>query len=142
VKPIAVLAVALLSQAASATPPAVTCRAASDPDARVFRLEPVGGQWRLAFRSRETGERWIRLALPNARPSITADSVRLSYRNANGGRQVDLVASANASSLDVWIDHGLEVNIEPDLDPAVDLMNTDGPLGNVRCETDRSPGPP
>jgi hypothetical protein len=28
----------------------------------------------------------------------------------------------------------LEVNIEPDLDPRVELMNTDGPITNLTCE--------
>jgi len=116
-----------------AADPSVSCRVKGDPSARVFRLESVGGSWRLSFRKRETGERWVRLALPNAKPVIGRDSVRLSYRNANGGRQVDLAATPETSSLDVWVDHGLEVNIEPDLDPEVDLMNTNGPLAGVRC---------
>jgi len=125
------------AETGAAQPPSVTCQAAGDPDGREYRLEPVDGRWRLSFRNRETGERWIRLALPNAQPAITADSVRLSYRNANGGRQIDLVAAPDASRLDVWVDHGLEVNIEPDLDPAVDSMNTHGPLGGVRCAIER-----
>jgi hypothetical protein len=31
------------------------------------------------------------------------------------------------------LDHGLEVNIEPDLDPAVDRMTTNGPLTSLDC---------
>jgi hypothetical protein len=31
------------------------------------------------------------------------------------------------------VDHGLEVNIEPDLDPAVDRMTTNGPLTSLDC---------
>ena len=42
------------------------------------------------------------------------------------------VASDHAR-LDVYVDHGLEVNIEPDLDPAVDRMNTNGPLTALDC---------
>jgi hypothetical protein len=57
----------------------------------------------------------------------------LSYRNANGGRQVDLRVTPDGSHLDVWVDYGLEVNIEPDLDPRIDHMNTEGPLAGVRC---------
>ncbi|MEO7135730.1 MAG: acyloxyacyl hydrolase [Vicinamibacterales bacterium] len=37
--------------------------------------------------------------------------------------------------LDIHVNHGLEVNVERDLDPAVELMNTDGPLAIV-CSTD------
>ena len=34
------------------------------------------------------------------------------------------------------MNHGLEVNVEADLDPAVDLMNTDGPI-DVACAIGR-----
>jgi hypothetical protein len=115
----------------------VTCRVANDPDQRVYRLAQSDGRWDLLFRNRETGDHWIRLALPNAEPVFAPDSVRLTYRNANGGRQADLTVTNTTSALDVWIDYGLEVNIEPDLDPKVDLMNTHGPLRDVRCIIDQ-----
>ena len=121
------------SVAGTAAPPVVECAMPDDPESRVFRLEQAEGQWRLSFRSRETHGRWIRLALPSAQPVVDAERVRLSYRNANGGRQIDLSVTDAGSSLDVWVDYGLEVNIEPDLDPKVDLMNTEGPLDGVRC---------
>lgn len=117
----------------TATPPVVECAVPDDPESRVFRLEQAEGQWRLSFTSHETDGRWIRLALPSAQPVVDAERVRLSYRNANGGRQIDLSVTDAGSSLDVWVDYGLEVNIEPDLDPKVDLMNTEGPLEGVRC---------
>lgn len=119
--------------------PPVTCRVEHDPAARVYTLDKEGDRWRLSFRSAETGEAWIRLALPGAAPRLVDGRVRLSYRNANGGRQIELVASARQSSLDVWVDHGLEVNIEPDLDPRVDLMTTGGPLAGVACSVGGSP---
>jgi hypothetical protein len=111
----------------------VTCRVANDPDQRVYRLVRTEGRWELLVRSRETGEHWIRLALPNAQPAFRPDSVRLNYRNANGGRQLDLAVTNTTSLLDVWVDYGLEVNVEPDLDPKVDLMNTHGPLAGTSC---------
>lgn len=126
------LALALLVSA----PPAavtVTCSVEADQHRRVYVLDRDGNRWRLSFQSAETGGEWIRLALPGAEPHIDGHTVRLSYRNANGGRQVDLVAAPSGSSLDVWVDHGLEVNVEPDLDPRVDLMTTDGPLAGVAC---------
>ncbi len=43
-----------------------------------------------------------------------------------------------ASALDLYVDHGLEVSVEADLDPAVDLMNTDGPM-SVRCAMAEAP---
>jgi hypothetical protein len=127
----------------------VTCRVAEDPDERVYVLHGprTPGEarssdgavslradgWQLAMRSRRTGGQWIRLALPGARPEITAGRVRLTYRNANGGRHVDLDVAPDAAALEVWVDHGLEVNIEPDLDPRVDLMNTDGRVDQLDC---------
>jgi hypothetical protein len=112
----------------------VTCRVPDDPAARMFVLEPAGGTWRLVFSSAEINASPVRLALPNARPTVTATTARLLYHNANGGRHVDLSVGDGPSRLDVWVDHGLEVNIEPDLDPRVDLMSTHGPLEGVRCD--------
>jgi hypothetical protein len=116
----------------------VTCRVQDDPGARAFRLRPSaptqgsGRRWHLSMRDRETRDQWIQLALPGATPAITRESARLSYRNANGGRQVDLEVGPGASRLDVWVDYGLDVNIEPDLDPRVDMLNTHGPV-SVAC---------
>lgn len=100
----------------------------------MYVLEPAGTRWQLSFTSIETQASTVRLALPNARPAVTATTARLSYHNANGGRQVELSVGEGPSRLEVWVDHGLEVNIEPDLDPRVDLMSTHGPLDGVRCD--------
>ncbi len=117
----------------TASPPVLECTVPGDSESRVFRLEQAEEQWQLSFKSRETGGRWIRLKLPSAQPLVEGERARLSYRNANGGRQIDLSVTEAGSSLDVWVDYGLEVNIEPDLDPKVDLMNTEGPLEGVSC---------
>jgi hypothetical protein len=121
-------------------PLAVTCRVQNDPDARVYVLRQTATaapdsarRWQLSMRDRETGDRWIRLTLPGAAPTLAGNSARLSYRNANGGRQVDLEVRPDASRLDVWVDYGLDVNIEPDLDPRVDRLNTHGPLTALAC---------
>ena len=45
--------------------------------------------------------------------------------------------SSSGSRLEVWVDYGLEVNVEPDLDPHVDRLNTDGPLTAIDCAIDR-----
>ena len=130
---------ALAPAAAGAEPASVTCRVEGDPGRRVYVLDKHGDRWRLSFRSEATGGAWIRLALPGAEPVVNGGTVRLSYRNANGGRQVDLRAGSGQSSLDVWVDYGLDVNIEPDLDPRVDLMTTDGPLAGVTCAVAAAP---
>jgi hypothetical protein len=117
----------------------VTCRVQDDPHARVFKLRQSastlgsGRRWELSMRDRETKDGWIQLALPGAVPAITRESAKLSYRNANGGRQVDLDVGPGASRLDVWVDYGLDVNIEPDLDPRVDRLNTHGPIAALAC---------
>jgi hypothetical protein len=122
----------------------VVCRVKDDPDARVFALRESaspggrGRRWQLSMRDRQTKDGWILVALPGAMPAITADSARLSYRNANGGRQVDLEVGPSASRLDVWVDYGLDVNIEPDLDPRVDRLNTHGPITALACTIGRA----
>ena len=57
------------------------------------------------------------MTLDGAAPVIGERTATLKYRNANGGRQVDLDAAPGRSRLDVYVDYGLDVNIEPDLDP-------------------------
>jgi hypothetical protein len=118
---------------ASDSPATITCVVPNEAAARVFRLRHGSDGWFLGMRHKELGDRWLELKLPGAEPVFTPGRARLEYRNANGGRQVDLTVGPDGSSLDVWVDHGLEVNIEPDLDPRVDLMNTEGPLRKVSC---------
>jgi hypothetical protein len=117
---------------------AITCRVASDSRQREYALRRVAsgaaaGGWQLSMRDKENGNAWIDLRLPGAKPVITDTAAKLSYRNANGGRLVELDVSTAGSRLEVWVDHGLEVNIEPDLDPRVDTLNTEGPLTAVQC---------
>jgi hypothetical protein len=117
---------------------AVTCRVASDARQREYALRQAAsgaatGGWQLSMRDKENGNAWIDLRLPGAKPVITDTAAKLSYRNANGGRLVELDVSAAGSRLEVWVDHGLEVNIEPDLDPRVDRLNTEGPLTTLQC---------
>jgi hypothetical protein len=114
----------------------VTCRVRVDAQGRTFVLEQAGAgatAWRLSMRDRESGAKWIHLALPGAAPAVADGSAMLRYKNANGGRQVTLDVAKDHARLDVYVDHGLEVNIEPDLDPAVDRMNTNGPLTALDC---------
>ena len=119
------------------TVPNVTCTVRSDPHKRVYALDQAPGTspalWRLSMRDAESGGRWIRLSLRGAQPTIAAGVASLHFKNANGGRMVMLDVTPGHASLDVFVDHGLEVNIEPDLDPAVDRMNTGGPLASLDC---------
>ena len=142
--PVACAVVVLARAAHAADPPStVTCRVRDDARGREFVLRPADParapagapepRWQLSMRDAESKGAWIDLLLPGARPALTASTARLSYRNANGGRQVDLEVSPAGSRLEVWVDHGLEVNIEPDLDPRVDRLNTDGATAAVEC---------
>ena len=119
------------------TVPSVTCNVRGDARARVFVLDQTPGTtptlWRLSLRDSESGDRWVRLLLRGAQPRIAAGTASLTYKNANGGRMVALDVTPGHASLDVFVDHGLEVNIEPDLDPAVDRMTTSGPLTSLDC---------
>jgi hypothetical protein len=131
------IASVFLSVALLAPPsPAVTCQVRDDPRGRTFVLES-GDQaphaWRLSMRDRESGAKWVRLSLPGAAPTLSGGVASLAYKNANGGRQVTLDVAPGHARLEVYVDHGLEVNIEPDLDPNVDRMNTNGPLTALAC---------
>jgi len=126
----------LLLGGAPGDSPSVTCHVRDDAQRRTFVLEQAAAGpniWRLSMQDRDSGAKWIRLALPGAAPAIADGVASVRYKNANGGRQVTLDVSSNHARLDVYVDHGLEVNIEPDLDPAVDRMNTNGPLTALDC---------
>lgn len=118
--------------------PGVVCAGTGAAAGREFVLErpDPAAAWRLRYRDREH-PRWVTLSLPGARPIVDGGTARLRYRNANGGRQVELEVSTAASRLDVYVDYGLDVNIDPDLSPDVDLMNTEGPLTAIECRVMR-----
>lgn len=118
--------------------PAATCRVPDDPQQRVWTLERRADAWQIGFTSRSLDKPRVTLPLPNAQPVISATAIRLSYKSANGGRTIEWQIARGPSTLDVQVNHGLEVNVEADLDAAVDHMNTDGLL-HVACEI---PAPP
>jgi hypothetical protein len=118
------------------------CRVIDDPDSRVFELRRQGEagapRWSLAMRSTRTGKRDIVLPLPGARPVIADTILKLDYETLNGGRDIAWSIAPGKSSLDVHANFELEVNIEPDLDPRVEWMNTDGPITAIACTVGRS----
>jgi len=121
----------------ASAPQIVTCSVTNDPAGRVYRLTKKADAqgalvWTIARRTAKAPD-WIELALPGAAPAITATTASLSYTNANGGRHVALDVRPGRAELDVWVDHGLEVNIEPDLDPRVDELTTGGVLRALDC---------
>lgn len=131
---------ALLMVAQVATGPVATCSVPGDPQQRAWILERRDTAWRIVFRSRALDQPQVTLLIPNAAPAIEEGGMRLSHNSANGGRTIDWRITDGASTLDLYVNHGLEVNVEADLDPAVDLMNTDGPIA-MRCSLTGAKGP-
>jgi hypothetical protein len=115
--------------------PSVICAGRGPAAGRELVLERAGrtGPWQLRYRDREH-PRWIVLALPGAAPVIASGTARLKFRNANGGRQVEIDVEPGKARVDIYVDYGLDVNIDANLDPEVDRMNTDGPLTDLACE--------
>lgn len=119
------------AQAASSFPSVVSrCEVRGDPDARVYELQADAARtrWRLTMRSRKAGNSLVLLPLPDAKPSIAGSAISLNYRTLNGGREVHWEVGASGATLDVHANFELEVNVEADLDPRVELMNTEGPV--------------
>jgi hypothetical protein len=117
---------------------AVGCSVVGDRDGRVFELrragDPAGNDWVLMMKSRKAGSAPVMLPLPDAKPELSPTHATLSYETLNGGRHVEWRVTPSGASLDVHVNFELEVNIEADLDPRVELMNTDGALTTLTCE--------
>ena len=121
---------ALLFAAQVATVETVaTCRAPGDPQQRTWSLERLApAAWRVIFSARSLDKPRVELPLTNAQPDITESRITISYASSNGGRAVEWTITNGPSMLDLRVNHGLEINVERDLDPAVDLMNTEGEI--------------
>lgn len=109
-----------------------TCHAANDLQQRTWSLVRRDGALMVVFRSRALDKPFVELRLPGATAAIDRDHMRVSFRSANGGRSVEWHITNTTGTLDLMVNHGLEVNVEADLDPAVDLMNTEGSM-TVSC---------
>lgn len=133
------LALVVFAQVA-AIEAAVTCHVPDDPQQRTWSLARRDGAWLVVFQSRALDKPHVELRLPNAAPQISADAIRVSYKSANGGRTIEWSIAGAESTLELYVSHGLEVNVEADLDPAVDVMNTEGVI-NVQCTAPRKGAP-
>ena len=140
-----VAALVFLAQAA-ATETVAACHVPGDPQQRVWSLERAApDRWLVVFAGKSLDKPRVELPVATAQPVIDEKEVRFSFASANGGRRLEWTIANGPSTLDLFVNHGLEVNVERDLDPAVDSMNTDGPIA-VSCSTnvlrpfsDRSP---
>lgn len=113
------------------------CAVIDDPEQRVYELirsgEAARIRWVLGMRSRQSGTSQIILPLPDARPIVKDGEVALDYRTSNGGRDVRWRITPATASLSVYANFELEVNVEADLDPRVEMMNTEGPITRLSC---------
>jgi hypothetical protein len=112
-----------------------TCRAPDDPQQRSWSLVRRHAVLFVVYRSRALDRPEVELRLPGASAVVDAGGIRVSFESANGGRSVEWRITRADATLDLMVNHGLEVNVEADLDPAVDQMNTEGPI-TIHC------GPP
>ena len=115
-----------------------TCRVPDDPQQRTWSLARHNGAWLVVFQSGALDKPSVELRLPGATPSVTANETRVSFKSANGGRSIEWRIANSTSTLDLYVNHGLEVNVEADLDPAVDQMNTDGRIA-IDCSGPNKP---
>ena len=126
-----------LLQAPPPSVPVIECRLPEDADDRLFTLVDRGGnaepRWVLILRARPLGQRAIDLPLPAARVTRAAGRVTVSSRSANGGLAVEIEATAADSTLDVFVNVELEVNVWRDLSPDVERMNTAGARHDAQC---------
>jgi hypothetical protein len=115
----------------------LTCTVADDPQGRVFELRRTGegerAQWALAMSSRAAGSTPVLMRLPDAKPDLAPGRISLEYRTLNGGRHVTWRVTPDRATLDVYANFELEVNVDADLDPRVELMNTEGPIAALAC---------
>ena len=117
--------------------PIARCSVTGDAHGRVYELQRSAdgdrAGWQIVLRSREAGNNPVALRLPDAKPTVTDRHLALEYRTLNGGRTVTWKVDGARGTLDVYTNFELEVNVDADLDPRVELMNTDGPITNLSC---------
>jgi hypothetical protein len=128
----------LCCDALAATPrPIVECRPRGDVNGRIFRVvdrgRGVDPRWMLTLGSPRLRERIIDLPLPDAAVEESATGVTVASRSGNGGLAVTLRVAGDDTSLDVFVNFELEVNVWRDLSPDVEYMNTEGPLAHANC---------
>jgi hypothetical protein len=68
----------------------------------------------------------IELPLADARVERSATRVTVSSASRNGGLSVEIDANADKSTVHVFVNFELEVNVWRDLSPDVEHMNTEG----------------
>ncbi len=120
--------------AAAQAPASAVCRSVGLEPERTWLFDKPGAQWQVTHWRGATRNGAVRLTLPSqADVRLASDAVAISARTSNGGIDVSLTGSPGKARLDIYVSYELEVNVDSSLTPAIDDLNTDGPIG-VRCE--------
>jgi hypothetical protein len=107
-----------------------------DPE-RTWRFDKPGPAWQVTHWRGATQKDVVRLALPaNAVVRLSREAVDVTARTSNGGIDIRLSGAPAQAQLDIYVSYELEVNVDSSLTPAIDDLNTDGPVG-VRCDVDQ-----
>ena len=115
------------------------CRLPPEGAARVYQLLDHGQAHEPRFALRLSGPspggRRVDLPLANARVERRGGTLLVTSVSSNGGAtvQIEAAGGSGASSLDVFVNFELEVNVWRDLSPDVEEMNTHGPQANAQC---------
>ena len=116
-----------------AATPVLECSLPGDDSRRVYQLIDAGAahhpRWLLRLSAPAVGgDRRVDLPLGNARVDKKNGGLVVSSASANGGAavQIEAAAGSGTSTLDVFVNFELEVNVWRDLPPEVERMNTNG----------------
>jgi len=114
--------------------PLATCQSVGLDPVRTWRFDRPGSTWRVTHWLGAADANATRLSLPaNAAVLFSSDAVSVKARTSNGGIDVALSGTPAQGRLDIYVSYELEVNVDTSLTPAIDELNTAGPIG-VRCE--------
>ena len=64
---------------------------------------------------------------------LARDQVHVTGRTSSGGIDFTVRGPTKKATWDSYVSHELEVNVDALLTPAIDELNTEGPLG-IRCD--------
>ena len=124
----------VLLLAALQASPVATCRSIGLEPPRTWQFRESAGTWAITHWRGTAMKDATRMALPtSAAVQLTGAVVSVKARTSNGGIDVALAGTPAAARLDIYVSYELEVNVDTSLTPAIDDLNTEGPIG-VRCE--------
>ena len=126
------------------SPPAASRRSATARLVAGARATAVSA-WRVVFSARSLDQPRVELRWRTRSPSISPTVFRLSFRFRERRAHVDWRITDGAVDPRLHVNHGLEVNVERDLDPAVELHEHPGRIAVVCTIVDagerpRTPG--